>query len=124
MTVGEILDTALTLLFETRQSAQDYVSFAPVTVNTLLPELFGMNNQLRAARGLPELEEIPTVQALEDEVPYEQAIVQEALPYGLAANLLLGDEEQGRAVDYMTLYSTALENLLQALPQTVEDVYK
>ena len=51
MKAGDILDAALALMFETRQSAADYVEFAPKVLNMLLPELLGINNQLCGLAG-------------------------------------------------------------------------
>lgn len=122
MKAGEILDAALALMFETRQSAADYVEFAPRTLNMLLPETLGINNRLRGLAGKEPLEAAPAVSSLDDEIPYEEPLCRAALPWGLAAWLLMGDEE-GRAPDYMVMYTRAVNEVMKLAPEQVEDVY-
>ena len=122
MKAGDILDAALALMFETRQSAADYVEFAPKVLNMLLPELLGINNQLCGLAGKEPIEAPPVVSSLEDEIAYEDSLCRAALPWGLAAWLLLGDEE-GRAPDYMVMYTRAVNEAMRILPGEVEEVY-
>ena len=122
MKASEILDAALALMFETRQSAADYTQHAPQVLNLLLPELLGPNNQIRRLAGKEPLASAPVVASLEDEVGYEERFCRAVLPWGLAAWLLLGDEE-GRAPDYMNLYVRAVNEAAQLVPEEVEDVY-
>lgn len=82
MKAGDILDAALALMFETRQSAADYVEFAPKVLNMLLPELLGINNQLRGLAGKEPLEAPPVVSSLEDEIAYEDSLWSGGAPVG------------------------------------------
>lgn len=123
MTVREIYRTALALLFETEASAPDYGEEAPVILNVLLPEVLGVNNQVRAWKGLGPLKDCPVVTSLEQEVPLEPELCRAALPYGLAANLLLGDEEEARSVNYFAKYAEAVNQAVRLCPEKIRDVY-
>lgn len=122
MKAGEILDRALALMFESRSTAADYVAAAPKLLDTLLPALLGVNNQLREIEGEEPLPRAPAVDTLEDEVDYEEALCRAALPLGLAAALLMGDEE-GRYPDYQAMYVAAVNELTRLKPRKVVDVY-
>ena len=123
LTVRDILNTALSLLFETEGTAPDYVSQAPTVLSTMIPELFGINNELRASKGLPPLEEWPLFKNLDDDIVLEPELCRAALPYGLATNLLLGDEEEARALNYNAKYADAVNLCMRLAPEPVIDVY-
>ena len=122
MTGNDILDNALALMFEERQRSPDYVSYAPRILNMLLPETFGVNNQLRRLAGKEPLAAPPVISMLEEEVAYEDDLVRSVLPWGLAAWLLMGDEE-GRYPDYLSMYIQQANRATQLIPEQVEDVY-
>nr|DAR87231.1 MAG TPA: hypothetical protein [Caudoviricetes sp.] len=122
MTGNDILDNALALMFEERQRSPDYVSYAPRILNMLLPETFGVNNQLRRLAGKEPLAAPPVISTLEEEVAYEDDLVRSVLPWGLAAWLLMGDEE-GRYPDYLSMYIQQANRATQLIPEQVEDVY-
>lgn len=122
MTGNDILDNALALMFEERQRSPDYVSYAPRILNMLLPETFGVNNQLRRLAGKEPLAAPPVISTLEEEVVYEDDLVRSVLPWGLAAWLLMGDEE-GRYPDYLSMYIQQANRATQLIPEQVEDVY-
>lgn len=122
MTGNDILDNALALMFEERQRSPDYVSYAPRILNMLLPETFGVNNQLRRLAGKEPLAAPPVISTLEEEVAYEDDLARSVLPWGLAAWLLMGDEE-GRYPDYLSMYIQQANRATQLIPEQVEDVY-
>lgn len=121
MTVREIYQAALKLLFE--ESSEDYEAAAPTILHVMLPELAWVNDRLRQLRGAEALLELPDISALEDDIPFEAALCREALPWGLAANLLLGDEEEARAANYFTKYAQAVTRATRFIPEPVRDVY-
>lgn len=123
MTVREVLNAALALLFETESSAPDYVERAPALLTAMAPEVFAVNNEVRAWKGFAPLSEWPEFRTLDDEVVFEPELCRAALPYGLATNLLLGDEEEARAVNYNAKYADAVNACMRALPEPVADVY-
>lgn len=124
MSVREILSAALALLFETEVSAPDYVEKAPAVLSVMIPEVFAVNNELRVWKGLAPLCQWPEYRTLDDDVLLEPELCRAALPYGLATNLLLGDEEEGRAVNYNAKYADAVNACMRLRPEPVRDVYE
>lgn len=122
MKADDILTSAMALMFEERQRNPDYVKYAPQYINMLLPETLGVNNQLRKIKGKEPMEAPPIISTLEDDVDYEDELTRTALPWGLAAWLLMGDEE-GRYPDYMTMYVQKVNEATRVVPELVKDVY-
>lgn len=123
LTVRDILNTSLSLLFESEGSAPDYIIQAPAILSSMVPEVFGINNELRVSKGLPPLETWPQFKNLDDAVIFEPELCRAALPYGLATNLLLADEEEARAINYNAKYADAVNLCMRLLPEPVSDVY-
>ena len=122
MLADDILTNAMALMFEERQRNPDYVKYAPQYINMLLPETLGVNNELRKIKGKEPMEAPPIITSLEDDVDYEDELTRTALPWGLAAWLLMGDEE-GRYPDYMTMYVQKVNEATRLTPELIEDVY-
>lgn len=110
-------------MFETSASAPDYVERAPAILNVMAPELFDINNGLRKWKGLVPLETFPEYKSLAEPLGYEAELCRAALPYGLATNLLLGDEEEARAINFNAKYADAVNACMRLLPEPVTDVY-
>lgn len=123
MTVREILAAALALMFETESTAPDYVEKAPAILNVMIPEVFDINNELRVWKGLEPLTEWPEYKTLKDDAVFEPELCRAALPYGLATNLLLGDEEEARALNYNAKYADAVNACMRLKPEPIKDVY-
>ncbi len=123
LTVRDILSTTLSLLFETEGTAPDYVTQAPVILSTMVPEVFDINNELRVWKGLEPLEQWPEFKTLDDEIVFEPELCRAALPYGLATNLLLGDEEDARALNYNAKYADAVNACMRLAPESIQDCY-
>ncbi len=124
MTVRDVLNTALALLFETEATALDYVEKAPVILSVMVPEIFPINNELRVWKGMEPLTEWPVYTDRSQEMLMEPELCRAALPYGLAANLLLGDEEEARAANYFSKYADAVNACMRLVPEPVKDVYE
>ena len=123
LTVRDILNTSLSLLFESEGSAPDYIIQAPVILSSMVPEVFDINKGLRASKGLPPLEVWPQFKNLDDEILFEPELCRAALPYGLATNLLLADEEDARAINYNAKYADAVNLCMRLIPEPISDVY-
>ncbi len=91
MTVKELYEQAKSLMFE-KKSSRDYDNYYMPWLNTLLSEGFKINNQLRLFKGKEALTSIPRVTAETDELTYEDEMLYEVLPYGLAANFYIDDD--------------------------------
>lgn len=123
MTAKQVLDAALSLLFETGATAGDYTAFSLPLLNLLLPELLSLENGRRDAEGAKRLEEAPELLSLDDEIPYSRTLLRSVLPYGLAAKLVYDDNDMGKVSYFQQLYVNAANTFAQAVPETVVDVY-
>ena len=123
MTGREIYENALALLFEDEATAGDYNTFALPLLNMLLPELLGVNNQLRIVRGKMPIQEAPSLESLEDTLPYEEELCRSALPFGLACRLVYDDNDLQKVAYFNAAYVNAVNALSQTQAQPVEDVY-
>lgn len=91
MTVQELYDLAKATMFE-KPTSKDYDNYIIPWVNLLLSENFELNNHLRLKHDEDELDEVPWMESMDDEVPYEREMIREILPYGLAANFFIDDD--------------------------------
>ena len=124
MTGREIYKGALARLFETEQTAGDYNTFALPLLNILLPELLGVNNQLRSIQGKEEMPAAPLLSSLEDDLEYEEPLCRAALPFGLAAKLLFDDNDNQKISYLNAAYVNAVNALTKVTPEQVKDVYQ
>ena len=91
MTGTQLLASAAALIHEANPS--DYDGFALSFINILLAETYDVNNRLRLAAGEEEMTSIPQLNALTDTITYEDALVFNPLPYGLAVKLIADDRD-------------------------------
>lgn len=108
MTGSQLLARALALLATSGAEAPEYADAALPLVNLLLAETFGADNALRAAAGAAEAAAPQSIGALSEALPCDERLAAAALPYGLAARLLLGDDDAARAAVFHNLYVAAV----------------
>ena len=123
MIAKEVYSAALALLLETEESAGDYNAYALPLLNLLLPELFDINNSILQAEGIDKLKVIPQLENLDDEIPYDERLLRNALPYGLAAKLVYDDNDMGKVGYFQQLYVNAVNSFLRIQPEMVVDIY-
>ena len=124
MTGSEIYNAALALTGEPPTSQGDYDNAVVLgLLNIIICEVFPYNNIRRESAGLEPLKEIPVTAALEDSPGYETALERECIPYGLAAHLMLSDDETGKAQFFNQKYEYSREALASAVLGEVKDVY-
>lgn len=124
MTGSDIYNAALALTGEPPTSQGDYDTAVVIgLLNIIICEVFPYNNIRRESAGLEPLEEIPVLAALEDAPGYETALEWECMPYGLAAHLMLSDDETGKAQFFNQKYEYSREALASAVLGEVKDVY-
>jgi hypothetical protein len=90
MTGTELLNLALPLMFAA--DSAEYQDAAIPVINLLLSDCFEVNNSIRKHNGDAEFTEIPEIDTLSDELPYEDAINRKVLPFGLAGYLYAEDD--------------------------------
>ena len=125
MTANDIFKTACSYLSQTVEDSEDLAGLAPVWLSALLAESLPWENALRQYQGLPALAAAPVVESLDQTLDWRPALVRVALPYGLAAQRYLeeDDDYSARAQDMRGRYVNALAEALRLRPGEVRDVY-
>lgn len=95
MTGTQCYKAALSLMGETPDSATYYEPFALLAINQLLANCQREISALRQNAGEKALPATPHIAELSDEMPADERLARECLPYGLAA-LLLCDDDKAR----------------------------
>ncbi|MGN1014443.1 MAG: hypothetical protein ACI4PM_03685 [Butyricicoccus sp.] len=119
MTGEQLYTRAIALLGLRESEVLYYRELAVECLNQLLDDHLWENNALCAAKGEDGWTVAPTVSALGQEIPYEEAMVRECFPYGLAALLIaeedheeynrMNEEMERRMAYYSPCYVTDLE---------------
>lgn len=107
MTGEELTIRAAALFGETE--IEDYRAIALIHINILLDDTWKQNNRMRAAAGKDMLEQRMKLEKLADEIPYEEALVHDALPYGLAAKLYFEEDDNTRLSMFNEEFANRLE---------------
>jgi len=121
MTVKELYDMAKSLMFE-KKTSRDYDNYYIPWINTLLSENFDIENSLLRAEGEEEMDEIPTVSADTDVLPYHDRINREILPYGLASTFFIDDDLSKFSI-FDTKYQNARMMYMRGNAVSMTDVY-
>ena len=120
MTGTELLNLALPLMYST--DAAEYETAAVPVINLLLSDCFEINNSIRVSKVLAELTEIPTIAALTETLPYEDAINKKVLPFGLAG-YLYGEDDATVAAQRLNKYEYEKANSYKAAYTEILDYY-
>jgi len=123
MTAEQIFKTAASFLFEQAGYDVDFKTHAPSIINTLVAEALPYENAYRAANGMGELERAPAITALDDDIPYCDAICRIALPFGLAAYFYQDELDNYKAQDFRARFIDALNEAAPAVETDTEDYY-
>ena len=114
MKVSEAFNIALHLASE--DSGEMYRPFVISSMNQILADL----------RYLTEGETVFTVSQMEEDIPLPNELCAEAVPYGLAVYLMLGDDEYSKSGFFDSRYAEAQNKYALTRPATfmeVQDVY-
>ena len=122
MTVKELYELTKAMMFE-KKTSRDYDNYYIPWINVLLSENFDLNNSLLTAIGETPLDDIPSVSADTDELPYEDKINREVLPYGLAAKFFI-DDDLSKYDIFNTDYQNARMKYMRGRPIAMTDVYE
>ena len=123
MTCLEIYKIALGYVFD--NSTQEYQTYYIPFLNLISAECFALNNFIRESKGLEELTEIPQYTQDSDEIVYENELVYEVLPLGLASHIAKEDEQNLYNV-YVQMYEAAKGRLIsqsKVILKEIERVY-
>lgn len=108
MTSREIFNQTVSLMAGEPQDREDYAPFWNDVINLLLAETYALNNALRAQADKPPLKEIPVLQTMDEELPYEPALAR-IMPLGGAGYLYMEDDPQ-----IASYYSAKFQSLKEA----------
>lgn len=122
MTVKELYELTKAMMFE-KSTSRDYDNYYIPWINVLLSENFDINNSLLRSIGEPPLEDIPSVSADTDVLPYEDRICREVLPYGLAAKFFI-DDDLSKYDIFNTDYQNARMAYMKGRSVEMTDVYE
>lgn len=121
MTVQELYKLTKNLMFE-KSTSKDYDNYYMDNINVLLSENFDLNNHVREFQGKEPLLICPVMTSKEDELPYEDAVCREVLPYGLAANFFIDDDLSKFSI-FNNKYTNAKITVTKYIPRKIKDVY-
>lgn len=121
MTVQELYKLTKNLMFE-KSTSKDYDNYYMDNINVLLSENFDLNNHVREFQGKEPLLIYPVMTSKEDELPYEDAVCREVLPYGLAANFFIDDDLSKFSI-FNNKYINAKSTVTKYIPRKIKDVY-
>lgn len=116
MTGTELLKQALALMAETE--TDDYLELGLTYINMLLAETKKQNDRMRRWAGKEALEGYPKISALEDELPCEEELAREALPWGLCAKIFFDEDDNPR----LSMFNEEYANRLSACDKWVLEV--
>lgn len=95
---------------------------AVLSINTMLADLFNVNNSILAANGLATLAAIPSVAALGDALPQRDELTRNVMHYGLARDLGLPRNHTNLAY-FADAYESGKARYTQGAAESVVDVY-
>lgn len=107
MTGEQLLKRAAALISET--DTEDYKEIALIQINILLDETWKQNNRMRKAAGKEETGRAD-LESLGAEIPWEEELVRNALPWGLAAKLFFEEDDNAR----LSMFNEEFANRLNA----------
>ena len=124
MTVKECYEHAVSLIPEKPEENVDMQKFAVTWCNILLAETLRHENILRKGKNLPEIEKVPQVEFLEDEIPFDDEFVRKVFPYGLARFVFRENDDISGSHEFYQLYVNAILEAVPVFAEEIEDVYR
>lgn len=124
MTVRECFERAMSFVPENADENQELMSHAVTWANVLMSDTVNYENIYRRVHALPEVDSVPTVGSLEDEIPYNSRMVMAAFPLGMARWIFRDNEDVAGSHEYYQLYTVALTESTPIEYCEVEDVYR
>lgn len=124
MTVKECFERAMSFIPEKAEENPELMEHAVTWANVLLSDTVNYENIYRRVHSLPEIDSVPTVGSLEDEIPYNSRMVAAAFPYGMARWIFRDNEDVAGSHEYYQLYTVALTEATPLEYCEMEDVYR
>lgn len=92
-------------------------------VNTILGQLFDLENNLRRYKELDELTKLPTLLNTSDPLPYQEEICKRVAVWGLAQLFALTDDDTIKAGFFGARFAEESYNVSKVEPSEIIDVY-
>lgn len=124
MTVLECYERAVGFLPEVKEDNSEMQRHMVTWANILLADTVNAENIYRYANGMEELSSPLRVKAREDEIPYNEKLVEMAFPYGMARWVFRENDDISGSREYYSLYAAAVEEATPVIIGEVEDYYK
>ena len=122
----DIFRKACALISQTTEDSPELESFSPDWLDIWLVEALSFENARRryeADPARPVLATAPVVAKMDDVVPYDDEICRVALPYAMACQFYIDDENEYRAQDFRARFVNALADTQKLREGIVRDVY-
>lgn len=120
--VDRLLKEAMSMMGEEPRYRDDYETFVVDIANTLMADLFDVNNTMREQAKKQPLACVPVVQQSREEIPYEYLCIKNIMVYGLAFWLLYHDGESDKANIQNAVYEDHKKKFSTALYQQIDRV--
>lgn len=124
MTVKECYERAVSFIPEVPEDNVDMQKHAVTWANVLLADSLNTENVWRRVNKIPELDSAPKVSGEDDEIPYNEALVEKAFPYGMARWIFRENDDVSGSHEYYQLYATALMEATPLEVVEITDVYR
>lgn len=123
MTGKELLYLSLSLMAEPKESESDYNSYSLSAINVLIAECFEINNSILNSKQQESLLSSPYILTLEDDIPYDLDLFYTCLSYGLAAKLILEDNDLSKFNYFNSMYVQGMQSNTKAINGKIDDLY-
>ena len=123
MTGQELFNETIGMMGLTTSNAVTYVETAVPQINTLLGQLFDLENNLREKNEEDKLTEIPAIFAISDVLPYKESINRRVLKWGLAQLFALSDDDTVKATYYGAVFAETYKEYSKNIVTEVHDYF-
>lgn len=123
MTAQELYVRTIGIMGITEANATTYAETIIPQINTVLGDCFKLENNNREYEGIALLTAIPVVTTLSDTITYQENLVINVLPYGIAQLLALSDDDTIRANYFGFKFAENYNKETKLIPVEVVDVF-
>lgn len=123
MTVKECFERAMSFVPEKAEENPELLGHAVSWANVLMSDSLNFENIYRRVNSLPELDSVPALRNIEDEIPFNEKLVAAAFPYGMARWIFRDNEDISGSHEYYQLYTVALSEATPIEYAKTEDIY-
>ena len=123
MTVQQLFEQTVGIMGLTASNAVTYQETLLPQVNTILGQLYDLENNLRRIASEVELTETPSVSATTDILPYKEQIIRRVAIWGLAQLFALTDDDTIKAGFYGARFAEESINVMKLEREEILDYY-